>query len=142
MSPAAIELTRAFGLNSTIWVNLGAMSMALCAIPFSFVAIWAFKKFPTSHVLRIASIAILLGALIRMYGFAINEFWPILTGTFIASCAAPFFVNVQSLIANKWFSDTERALATSIQSSILPFGAAVTLGLQTIIFVDDGDILV
>ena len=141
MSPAAIELTRAFELKSTIWVNLGAMSMAFCSVPFSFVAIWAFKKYPTSYVLRVASIVMFIGAILRMYGFVNKTFWPILTGTVIASCACPFFINVQSVIANKWFSDHERATATAVQSSILPFGSAVTLGLQNFIFVDDGHIL-
>ena len=141
MAPAAVELTRAFGLNSTIWVNLAAMSVAITAIPFSFMAIWAFKKYPTSNVLRIASAVFLAGALFRMYGFVRDEYWPILAGSTISACVCPFFLNVQSVIANKWFSDKERALATAIQSATLPFGAAITLGFQNFIFVDGGDIL-
>ena len=97
LSPAAVELTRAFGLNSTVWVNLAAMSVAICSVPFSFVAIWAFKKFPTSHVLRTASAVFLGGALIRMYGFTVNQYWPILAGTTVSATAAPFFLNVQSV---------------------------------------------
>ena len=116
MSAAAIELTQAFKLNSTIWVNLCAMCFGLCAVPASFVSIWAFKNLPTGYVLRASSLAMFLGAITRMGSFYKEEikFWPILTGTIICACACPFFVNVQSVIANKWFSDKERALATAI----------------------------
>ena len=140
MTPAAVELTASFGLSSTVWVNLCAMSFGICAIPFTFISIWAFKKFPTSNVLRIASAFMFLGAQLRLLGFYLDEFWPLLAGQIICASAAPFFINVQSVIANKWFSDKERATAQSVQMGLLPFGAAATMGIQSVVFKDTEDI--
>ena len=94
MTPAAVELTQAYGLKSTIWVNLCAMSFGICAIPFTFISIWAFKRFQTSNVLRIASIFMFLGAQLRLAGFYLDEFWPLLLGQVICASCAPFFINV------------------------------------------------
>ena len=94
MTPAAVELTQAFGLQSTVWVNLCAMSFGICSVPFTFISIWAFKKFSTSNVLRFASVQMFTGAQIRLLGFYLDEFWPFLLGTFFCASAAPFFVNV------------------------------------------------
>ena len=114
MSPAAIKLTEAFGLSSTVWVNLCAISFGIFAVPASFLSIWAFKNYPTSLVLRLASLLMFVGALVRTTGFRYGKFWPILVGTAMCAVAGPFFLNVTSVIANKWFSDKERALATAI----------------------------
>ena len=62
MTPAAVELTQSFGLSSTVWVNLCAMSFGICSVPFTFISIWAFKRYPTSTVLRLASAWMFTGA--------------------------------------------------------------------------------
>mmetsp|Transcript_4223 Transcript_4223/g.5254 ORF Transcript_4223/g.5254 Transcript_4223/m.5254 type:complete len:177 (+) Transcript_4223:366-896(+) len=136
IAPVAVPVQEAFQLNSSIAVNMCAMSFSLCAVPMTFVAVWAFSKFSTNFVLRMATTLQFAGAMFRMISIPTGYFWPILFGTMLQACAAPFIINCQMVICNKWFSDKERALATSLLTLSMPLGSALAFGLTGYYFRD------
>jgi len=102
----------------------------------TFVAVWAFAKYSTNFVLRAATTLQFFGAIFRMLTIPTGSYWPILLGTILQACAAPFIINCQIIICNKWFSDKERARATSLLTVALPLGTAVAFLLIGIFFKD------
>ena len=99
-----------------------AMSFALLSPPSDLLSVYLFGKYPTDTVLRVASLISLTGAMFRFLSFGNEQFWPILVGTFMMASVASIFLNSQMIIANKWFSDKERALAMAILSVSTPIG--------------------
>ena len=93
LAPVALPVTEAFGLRSTIPVNLCAMSFSCCSIPMTFVAVWAFAKYSTNVTLRSATTLQYFGAMFRLLAIVCDAFWPVLMGTIIQACAAPFIIN-------------------------------------------------
>lgn len=121
-APISIQIAQAYNLSSTVTVNMCTMSFALCSPPSDFLAVYLFGKYKTDSVLRVASIISFLGAMLRLITLVNNEFWPILLGTFLMASVSSIFLNSQIIIANKWFSDKERALAMSILNVSTPIG--------------------
>ena len=99
-----------------------AMSFALLSPPSDFLAVYLFGRYKTDTVLRIAALISFSGAMLRFLSLAVDEFWPILLGTFLMASVASIFLNSQIIIANKWFSDTERAIAMSVLNVSTPLG--------------------
>ena len=68
-----------------------------------------------------------------------DDFWPILLGTFLMASVASIFLNAQIIIANKWFSDKERALAMSILNVSTSLGQIVSFTMSGMAYasVDD-----
>lgn len=123
-------------LRSSIPVNLCAMSFSLCSIPMTFVAIWAFSNYSLDPVLRVATTLQYFGAMFRCLSIVSGWFWPVLFGTILQACAAPFLINCQIILVNKWFSDKERALATSLLTICMPIGTATSFVLTGHFFSD------
>ena len=73
-----------------------------------------YSNFSTSRVLRFVVTVLLIGTILRATCFFVESFWFVAAGAYLCSCCNPFFINVQSIIANKWFTDKERALATAL----------------------------
>ena len=84
--------------------------------------------------MRFASIAQLLGMLIRDMSIWHDDFWPLLAGVMLQSAASPFFMNSQAIVANRWFSDKERALAMGLMSAAMILGNALSFFLTGYIF--------
>jgi len=64
----------------------------------------------------------------------------VLLGTILVACSAPFIINCQVVVANKWFSDKERALATALLTVSMPLGTALAFLLTGHFFRDiEGD---
>ena len=105
IAPVAVPVQEAFNLKSSLPVNLCAMSFSLCGVPMTFVAVWAFANYSTNLVLRAATTLQFVGAMFRMLTIPTGYFWPVLFGTMLQACAAPFIINCQIVICNKWFSD-------------------------------------
>ena len=78
----------------------------------------------------------LLGALTRALCVVNDSIWTIIVGGFLCSCCNAFFINVQPIIVNKWFTDKERALATAIQTIGMPLGSALGYGCAAAWFKD------
>ena len=116
-----------------------SMSFALCSPPNDFLAVYLFGKFRTDTVLRWAALISFIGAMIRFISLANDEFWPILLGTFMMASVASIFLNSQIIIANKWFSDTERALAMSVLNVSTPIGQIASFALTGFAFANLDD---
>ena len=130
MNPLAIEIARAFQLKSVMVVNLSIIINMVNGVPFTFLSIYLFGKYNVSSVLRFISTLMLIGTLMRATVFKIDSFWPVIIGSYICSCANPFFINCQAIIANIWFTDKERAVATALQTLAMPMGSAFTFALN------------
>lgn len=115
------------------------MSFALCSPPSDFLAVYLFGKFRTDHVLRVASFISFFGAMIRFSCIGHDSFVPILFGTFMMASVSSIFLNSQIIIANKWFSDSERALAMSILNVSTPVGQVISFALTGYIFSEIDD---
>ena len=98
------------------------MSFALCSPPSDFLAVYLFGRYRADTVLRVAASISFIGAMLRFFSLTTNEFWPILAGTFMMASVASIFLNSQIIIANRWFSDKERALAMSVLNVSTPVG--------------------
>ena len=98
------------------------MSGPFNAVPMTFASVWMYSRYKTSTVLRFCVTLILVGTAFRAVSGLSDSFWFVAGGKFLCSCANPFFVNVHVLIANKWFSDKERALATALMIVGSPIG--------------------
>ena len=137
IAPVARPIQDAFQLRSTIPVNLCAMSFSFCSIPMTFVAVWAFSNYSTNRVMRCATTLQYFGAMFRTISIVSGWFWPVLFGTILQACAAPFILNSQIIVANKWFSDKERAMATSLLTVAMPIGTATAFVLTGHYFNDE-----
>ena len=73
-----------------------------------------YARYSTSNVLRFAITLLFFGTLLRALCMETDNFWPVFVGSIMCSCCNSFFINVQSIIANTWFGDNERALATGL----------------------------
>ena len=138
-APVAIQVAQAYDLSSTVTINMCNMSFALLSPPSDFLAVYLFGKYPTDTVLRVASLISLTGAMFRFLSFGNEQFWPILVGTFMMASAASIFLNSQMIIANKWFSDKERALAMAILNVSAPIGAIASFTLTGMVFSSIGN---
>lgn len=132
--PVSIQLAQAYDLKSTVPVNLCAMSFAIMSPPSDFLAVYLYGKYRTDYVLRAASLVLCIGSLFRFCAFAYDEFWPIVVGTFMMASVSSLFLNCQIIIANKWFSDKERAMAMSILNISNPIGCIASFALTGYIF--------
>lgn len=136
LNPLSIELARSWGLSSVLIVNLSIIVNMLNSIPFTLICIWLYARYPASKLLRIAMTVLLIGSICRAMCYKIDSFWTIIIGGYLCSCCNPFFVNVQSIIANKWFPDDERAFATALQTIAMPLGSGLSFGLNQYWFSD------
>ena len=73
----------------------------------------------------------MIGSICRALCFWTEKFWVVALGSYICSCCNPFFINVQSIIANRWFMDDERALATALQTIAMPLGSGASFALNS-----------
>ena len=133
-APVAIQVARAYGLSSTMTVNLCAMSFSLLSPPSDFLAVYLFSKYRTDNVLRVASFISFIGAMLRFASVSHQSFWPVVLGTFVMASVASIFLNSQIIIANKWFSDSERAMAMAVLNVSTPIGQIASFALTGLAF--------
>lgn len=105
----------------------------LVYIPFSFIASYMFNNMRRDKVLKIAALMQIAGALTRMGSSLTQTFSPIFVGALILASTAPFGFNSISMLAEVWFSDNQRATATSMMGSADIIGALLTFGIQGVV---------
>ena len=137
LQPIAIPTANAFDLGSVLYVNFAVMLYSLNAIPMTFLCIWMYARYSVSGVLRFSMTLLLVGTIFRSLCYRTDNFWPVFLGSYLCSCCNPFFINVQSIIANKWFGDHERALATALQIIAMPLGSASSFAMTGLWFKDE-----
>jgi hypothetical protein len=91
-------------------------------VPMTFLAMYMFNKMTIDWPIRVASILFLAGAWVRSLFVFGNSFWPLMIGQTLISCSFPMFACAITLIANKWFSDTEREIVVSMCGIAIPAG--------------------
>ena len=106
------------------------MSFSICSPPVDFLAVYLFGRYRTDTVLRIATTVSFIGAMFRFLALGTDQFWPILLGTFIMASASSIFLNSQIIISNKWFPDTERAIAMSVLTIAVACGHIISFALS------------
>jgi len=84
-------------------------------------------------VLKIAAAMQIIGALTRCVAYFTQTFWPIFVGALIIASTAPFGFNSISMIAEVWFSDKQRATATSFMGISDIIGILATFLIQAIV---------
>ena len=105
LQPVAIEVKEAYKLSSITVVNLAGISFSASMATLIFLAMWAFSRFSSTKVLRIASLVILVGTLVRVLIIPTGNFYFFLIGTVIISTSLPFFISSILLVVNRWFPD-------------------------------------
>ena len=136
LNPIAIPVANAFELSTVFYVNMTIMAQMFNPIPMTFLSIWMYSNFKTSNVLRGLVTVQLIGAACRALCIFSDNFWLVAVGQYLSSCCNPFFLNVQFIIANKWFTDTERAFATALQIVASPVGAGLSMVMTGVWFRD------
>ena len=131
LNPLAIEVAKAFGLSKVFYVNLSIAVNMFNSVPMTFLCVYLYSRYSTSGILRCVITLMMFGSILRATCFWTDSFWPVALGGYICSCCNPFFINVQSIIANKWFPDNERALATAIQTIAMPLGSGLSFALNS-----------
>lgn len=105
LMPIAIPLKDAFNLKSAILVNFTIIINMINQAPTTFLSIWLFQRFRTDMVLRGVITLMLVGSIIRACSYFTNNFWFVIVGSYMCGCCNAFWINVQTTIANKWFTD-------------------------------------
>ena len=90
--------------------------------PMTLFSWWLFRVLPQHQVLRIACVISLFGGWIRYFAIINNQFWLILVGCIIISCALPLYMNVITQFTNLWFNEKERTIVTTICGVATPTG--------------------
>ena len=138
LMPLAVQVAGSYGI-SVFLVNSVSIIQPITQITFTFVSIWMYDNFSTISVVRVAVLILLLGTVVRLGCVVTGDFWPVFVGQLIASCSTPFFINVQTIIANTWFGDNERALAGAVQMVAMPLGSAAQYVLTGLLFREKTD---
>ena len=122
-------MAEAFELKSAIIVNFTIMMNMLNAAPMTLLCIYLYGRCRTDVVLRGVISLLTVGAVTRAICYFSDTFWTVVVGSYLCSCCNPFFINVQTIIANKWFPDHQRALAVALQTLGLPLGSSLGFGM-------------
>ena len=117
-----LDLAQAFNAKS-IFVTLANTSSALLFLPMFVIATQMFNTMSSRKALLICTIMIFIGAWLRPLAWINSHFFWIVIGQTIIGLSSPITTGAVSIIANNWFPDSERALATSIMSLSNPIGS-------------------
>lgn len=121
-APIALLLSNTFEV-SIIWVDMCSNVYNATFAPMTFLSIYMLNKFESATVIRIACVLFLVGSWIRnLFPYFENKFWFIILGQTLISCSFPFFTSAITLIANKWFTDSEREMAIATFCIAIPAG--------------------
>ena len=132
----AIQISQAYALSSTVQVNLCSISFALFSPPTDFLAVYLLSNYRVDRVLRVASLIMFIGAMLRFASYSTQTFWPILIGTFMMATVNSIFLNSQIIITNTWFTDKERAIAMAVLNISLSLGQIASFALTGFMFSD------
>lgn len=125
MTFAPIETETATFYNiTTTQVNSLAI-IFLFLYPFgTILSIWLSKTLSMRMIICIGSV-LNMGVFIRLLSLIkqINPFISLIIGQLFPGIGAPFFLNSITLFASRWFSPSQRDIATSICSMANPLGS-------------------
>ena len=116
------QIMTAYGVDKWAVIFLIVLPTVLF-VPCNFGAAYFFNNWTVNHVLMLAALLQLIGCWIRALSFINDTYWLLMLGTFIFFTSNAFVLNSITVIANMWFSDTERARATAIAGLMAPLGS-------------------
>ena len=123
-APIATPMSEDFEV-SLQWVNMLSNIYNATYVPMTFLAMYMFNKMTLDWPIRIASILFLAGAWIRSLFVFGNSFLPLMIGQTLISCSFPIFACAITLVANKWYTDTEREMVISVCGIAIPAGILI-----------------
>ena len=130
-SPIALQVSEAYGVN-IFWVNFCALSSSVWYVPMTMCSSLMYSKMKRHHVMIIAAAMQVAGAWFRLIPCD-QKFWPILVGQTIVAASLPIVLNAVSLVANLWFGEKERNIATTIPSLASVSGSIFCLAITGMI---------
>ena len=131
ISAVTTQIHNAFGI-SLFEVNLAVSCSAAVFLPAFIVSTMLFNRYESRTVLSISAVIMFVGAWVRLVALPTGNFWWVVFGQAVIASAGPMVTSSISIIANNWFSDRERATATSIMSLSNPFGSFSSFVIQGI----------
>lgn len=106
-------------------------------IALNFPATEVIERYGLEKPFKIASLGSVIGAWLRWYlMYQTDDFSLILVGTGVVAVFQPFIYVGVSKVATRWFSDKERATATTIMSLADPIGCIIGMVLGPIYVLD------
>ena len=134
LQPLAIPIVAAFEVRDLFYVNMTIMAQVFAPIPMTFVSIWVYSHFKVSDVLRVIVSVQMFGAALRSLCTFNDSYEAVAIGSILVACCNAFFINAQTIIVNKWFTDKERALATALYLVASPIGGGASFGMTGLWF--------
>jgi predicted MFS family arabinose efflux permease len=95
-------------------------------LPAFIVATQMYNSWSLRTVLLICSFVILIGAWMRVMLAFTGNFWWLIAGQTVIGISNPITTGGVSIIANFWFADNERGIATSLMMVSNPLGFFVS----------------
>lgn len=124
LAPVAVLIDEAYEV-SLFEVDMCSMIFSATYVIFTFVAMPLYNKIGFTATIRIACLLFCSGCWVRSLNMVHGDFWPILLGSIWLSCSYPFFLSAPGLLAQAWFPDHQRAIATTVCGLALPCGNIV-----------------
>ncbi|CAF1272919.1 unnamed protein product [Rotaria magnacalcarata] len=124
-APIESETSKFYKITSAEINSLAIVFLFL--YPFgTILSIWLSRKLSMRSTIIIGSI-LNLGVFIRLLSLSnrLNPYISLIIGQIFPAIAAPFFLNSTALFASRWFSPSQRDIATSICSMANPLGLAI-----------------
>ncbi|XP_077979486.1 solute carrier family 49 member A3-like [Glandiceps talaboti] len=124
-------------------INLFSLIFLILSIPMGFVAAWLLDTFGIRVSMVLASWVNTIGAVLRILSTVhvvpMSVRFPLaMIGQVIAASAYPVFTSCPTKVANKWFSEKQRSVATMIAS--FPLGYLLASLLSPILISIDEDV--
>ncbi|CAF4000304.1 unnamed protein product, partial [Rotaria sp. Silwood1] len=121
-APIESETSKFYKITSAEVNSLAIVFLFL--YPFgTILSIWLSRGLSMRSTIIIGSI-LNLGVFIRLLSLStrLNPYISLIIGQIFPAIAAPFFLNSTALFASRWFSPSQRDIATSICSMANPLG--------------------
>jgi len=88
---ASTLISNAYGVP-LLQVNLCTLCFYITSVPMFFISMKMYTVVSTSWTLRLGCLILVLGSWFRQLSTKNDQFWPILTGSFIVSLSNPIFL--------------------------------------------------
>ncbi|CAF3310901.1 unnamed protein product [Rotaria sp. Silwood2] len=121
-APIEVETSKFYNIT-TAEVNALAIVFLFLYTFGTILSIWLSRKLSMRMIIIIGSI-LNLGVFIRLLSLIKqnNSYLPLIIGQIFPAIGAPFFLNSTALFSARWFSPSQRDIATSICSMANPLG--------------------
>eukprot|EP01114_Cavostelium_apophysatum_P015978 TRINITY_DN4470_c0_g1_i2.p1 TRINITY_DN4470_c0_g1~~TRINITY_DN4470_c0_g1_i2.p1 ORF type:complete len:481 (+),score=61.94 TRINITY_DN4470_c0_g1_i2:51-1493(+) len=136
-SPISDEVKDYWNVSIT-WVNMLSLVFMIAYVPFVFVASYALDHRGLRFGLLIGAFLTALGTWIRCVGKW--NFYATFVGQTLCAIGQPFILNAPPKLAQNWFPDNQRTIATTISSVANPIGVGLGFLLPPLIVTEPSDI--